>query len=79
MLLIDDDLTVRQSLEQALTLENFLVVGVSNGIEALQEFGKKPIDVVLLDLNLGEESGCGSASSAGSGSARAPAWAARQG
>ena len=57
MLLIDDDLTVRQSLEQALTLENFLVVGVSNGIEALQEFGKKPIDVVLLDLNLGEESG----------------------
>lgn len=57
MLLVDDDVTVRQSLEQVLTLENFRVVPVSNGHEALREFGETHIDIVLLDLNLGEESG----------------------
>ena len=57
VLLVDDDLTVRQSLEQVLTLENFRVVPVSNGHEALREFGEKHIDIVLLDLNLGNESG----------------------
>jgi len=57
VLLVDDDLTVRQSLEQVLTLENFRVVPVSNGHDALREFGETRIDIVLLDLNLGEESG----------------------
>jgi len=57
VLLVDDDVTVRQSLEQVLTLENFRVVPVSNGHEALREFGEKHIDIVLLDLNLGKESG----------------------
>ena len=57
VLLVDDDITVRQSLEQVLTLENFRVVPVSNGHEALREFGEKHIDIVLLDLNLGKESG----------------------
>jgi len=57
VLLVDDDVTVRQSLEQVLTLENFRVVPVSNGHDALREFGEKHIDIVLLDLNLGNESG----------------------
>ena len=57
VLLVDDDVTVRQSLEQVLTLENFRVVPVSNGHDALREFGETHIDIVLLDLNLGEESG----------------------
>ena len=57
VLLVDDDITVRQSLEHVLTLENFRVVPVANGHEALREFGEKHIDVVLLDLNLGAESG----------------------
>ncbi len=57
VLLVDDDVTVRQSLERVLTLENFRVVPVSNGHDALREFGQKHIDIVLLDLNLGEENG----------------------
>ena len=57
VLLVDDDIVVRQSLEQALLLENFLVVPVGTGHEALREIGEKRIDIVLLDLNLGTESG----------------------
>ena len=57
VLLVDDDITVRQSLEQVLTMENFRVVPVANGHDALREFGEKHIDIVLLDLNLGSESG----------------------
>ena len=57
VLLVDDDLTVRQSLKQALALEQFGVVVAANGVDALREFGENHIDIVLLDLNLGEESG----------------------
>ena len=37
--------------------ENFHVVTASNGPDALGEFGRNPIDIVLLDMNLGPESG----------------------
>jgi DNA-binding NtrC family response regulator len=57
VLLVDDDVVVRQSLEQALVLEDFLVVPVGTSGEALREFGERRIDIVLLDLNLGTESG----------------------
>ena len=57
VLLVDDDVVVRQSLEQALSVENFLVVSAASAGEALREFGAKKIDIVLLDLNLGTESG----------------------
>ena len=50
-------MVVRQSLEQALTLENFRVFPAANGKEALREFDANPVDIVLLDLNLGRESG----------------------
>jgi DNA-binding NtrC family response regulator len=54
---VDDDNIVRQSLEQALTLENFCVVTAANRQEALHGFGANRIDIVLLDLHLGRESG----------------------
>jgi len=54
---VDDDYTVRQSLEQALILENFRVVAAANGQEALRGFGEHRIDILLLDLNLGQETG----------------------
>jgi len=57
VLLVDDDLTVRQSLQQVLMKENFHVVTASNGPDAMCEFGRNPIDIVLLDTNLGPESG----------------------
>lgn len=57
VLLVDDDLTVRQSLQQVLMQENFHVVTAANGLDAMCEFGRNSIDIVLLDINLGPESG----------------------
>ena len=57
ILLIDDDLKVREALEQALTTENYQVVLAANRHEALHEVGQQPIDIVLLDLNPRAENG----------------------
>jgi DNA-binding NtrC family response regulator len=57
ILLVDDDLSVRQSLARALTSENFHVVSVAGSQDAIRSAGEIAIDVVLLDLNLGDESG----------------------
>jgi|KBSSwiStaDraftv2_1062776.scaffolds.fasta_scaffold2970940_1 two-component system nitrogen regulation response regulator NtrX len=57
VLLVDDDANVRQSLEQALLKENFRVVAAATSQEAIQQFGEKRVDIVLLDLNLGKENG----------------------
>src|SRR5262245_12408419 len=55
ILLIDNDLRVREALGNALALENYCVVGAENQENALLEFKRKrtdqPIDVVLIDLN----------------------------
>lgn len=51
VLLVDEDLPVRQALGRALTVENFNVVSAASGHEAVQQFGENPIDVLLLDLN----------------------------
>jgi DNA-binding NtrC family response regulator len=57
ILLVDDDSTVRQSLEQALILEDYLVVSAASRSEAIRGFGENRIDVALLDVHLGDESG----------------------
>jgi DNA-binding NtrC family response regulator len=57
ILLVDDDLIVRQSLEHALTRENFRVFAAANRQEALRGFGENRIDVALLALSPGPESG----------------------
>jgi DNA-binding response OmpR family regulator len=57
VLIIDDDSTVRQSLGQALAIENYRVVSAANSREAMRTFCENKIDIVLLDLNLGLESG----------------------
>lgn len=57
ILLIDDDLMVRQALRQALTVENYHVVPAANRQEALREFGDHPIDIVLLDVDPRKENG----------------------
>ena len=51
ILLIEDDLMVRQALGQALAVENYHVVPAANRHEALREVGRGQIDIVLLDLN----------------------------
>jgi DNA-binding response OmpR family regulator len=57
ILLVDDDSSVREALGQALCNERFHVVSAANGPEALRKFGENQIDIALLDLNLGAESG----------------------
>ena len=57
ILLIEDDLMVRQALGQALTSENYQVIPAANRHEALHEVGQHSIDVVLLDLTPRTENG----------------------
>ena len=57
ILLIDEDLMVRQALGQALAMENYHVVPVANRYEALLEIEQHRIDIVLLDLNSSGKNG----------------------
>ena len=60
ILLVDDDLSVRQALGEALAVENYHVALAATGPEAvrhLEERGEHEIDAVLLDLRLGPEDG----------------------
>ncbi|TAL00325.1 MAG: response regulator [Verrucomicrobia bacterium] len=57
ILLVEDDLTVRQALTNALAFENFGVVEAATSDEALRGLAANSIDVVLLDLDLGVENG----------------------
>ena len=57
ILLVDDDVAVREALGNALEMENYHVLRASNCTEAMREFLSNDIDIALLDLNLGDESG----------------------
>jgi two-component system response regulator MprA len=57
ILLVDEDLPVRQALERALSVENFQVVFAATGHEAVQRFGEYHIDVLLLGLNSRNDGG----------------------
>src|SRR5947208_13746096 len=57
VLLVDDDPAIREALGQALCCRNYHVVAAACGQDALREFAATRIDIVLLDLNLGKESG----------------------
>src|SRR5213594_2731548 len=57
VLVVDDDVSVRESLGRALKLENYEAVLAANGDEALQKFCEGYIDVVLLDLNMPVKNG----------------------
>jgi DNA-binding NtrC family response regulator len=55
ILVVDDDRAVREALGSVLCMEQFEVVLAANSEEAVREFLRQKIDVVLLDLNLGRE------------------------
>jgi len=57
VLLIDDDLMVRQALGQALEVENYHVVPAANRDEAMREIARHSIDIILLELNPRGENG----------------------
>lgn len=57
LLLVDDDLSVRDSLANVLLGEGYEVIPAGDGVEALEIAGKQPLDLVLLDLNLPKKNG----------------------
>ena len=57
ILLVDDDLTVRDSLNDVLLSEGYLVIPAENGQQALDLASKSPVDLVLLDLNMPVKNG----------------------
>jgi two-component system response regulator MprA len=52
ILVVDDDLAVRRSIDRALRLEGYDVVTVGSGGEALEALAQTPPDAVVLDLQL---------------------------
>ena len=52
ILLVDDDVSVRQSIARLLDAEDFRVLSAANGNEALSILQTQAIDLILLDLNL---------------------------
>jgi DNA-binding response OmpR family regulator len=57
ILLVDDDLVVREMLGRVLTEERYVVLPAANGQEALDLAAATPVDLVLLDLNLPVKNG----------------------
>lgn len=52
ILLVDDDPTVRDSLNDVLVAEGYLVIPAENGQQALDLAAATPVDLALLDLNM---------------------------
>jgi DNA-binding response OmpR family regulator len=57
VMVLDDDKQIRESLLKLLQAEDYEVVLAADGSEALEEFGRQPIELLLLDLNLPTENG----------------------
>jgi len=57
VLVVDDDVAVRESLIKVLEAEDYVVVSAADGLEALQRFDPEQIDLLLLDLNLPLQNG----------------------
>src|SRR4051794_30140701 len=57
VLIIDDEASIRESLQTLLELEGFTVEVAGTGEEGLSKIAEQPMDLVLLDLALPERSG----------------------
>jgi DNA-binding response OmpR family regulator len=57
ILVVDDDSQVRESLRKVLQAEGYEVRLAADGLEGLEQFDSKHIDLLLLDLNLPAKSG----------------------
>jgi DNA-binding response OmpR family regulator len=57
ILLVDDDPTVRDSLNDVLVSEGYSVISAENGEEALDLAARLPVDLALLDLNMPVKNG----------------------
>ena len=52
VLVVDDELSIREVVQAALEDEDFAVTTAANGREALERIGESRPDVILLDLNM---------------------------
>ena len=52
VLVVDDEVTVRQALERALRLEGFAVATAADGLEALAAVAQRPPAVIVLDVTM---------------------------
>ncbi len=57
LLVVDDDPSVREMLARVLTGEDYLVLPAASGSQALKIAAATQVDLVLLDLNMPEQSG----------------------
>ena len=57
ILIVDDDANIRKTLSYCLSAEGHTVVGVSNAADAVHEAKTRAMDMVFLDLRLGDEDG----------------------
>ncbi|MGD1117949.1 MAG: HD domain-containing phosphohydrolase [Dehalococcoidales bacterium] len=57
ILIVDDEKTVRRSLNKCLTMNGFSCEEASNAEEAMATLGKKPADLVILDITMPGVSG----------------------
>ena len=57
VLLVDDDSTVRDSLNDVLRAEGYVVVPAENGQQAVHLANQTAVDLVLLDLNMPVKNG----------------------
>jgi len=57
ILLVDDDPTVRDSLNDVLVSEGYIVIPAENGLQALDLASKSSVDLALLDLNMPVKNG----------------------
>ncbi|PLX69406.1 MAG: Fis family transcriptional regulator [Denitrovibrio sp.] len=57
ILIVDDEAFIRENLERVLQSDGYRTISAENGNEALTAISEQEVDLVLLDLNLGAESG----------------------
>ena len=57
ILIIDDEVEIRESLETLLQLEGYTVVIAASGHDGMAQIGERNFDVVLLDLALPDKNG----------------------
>lgn len=50
ILVVDDDVDIRDTLRELLELEGYTSIGAANGQEALEQLRRHPVSVILLDL-----------------------------
>ncbi len=57
LLVVEDDLAVREAITRVLESEDYKVSSAACSKDAFRHFSEKRIDIVLLDLSLGQEQG----------------------